>query len=224
MCGTCQNNDYIVVNPQTEPVCINPVALLVSKAVKESYENGSDLTVTIEDVLTRGYTSKNKADFCCPDCTEPTGFYFLGNATAFQLLVDTFITWPDFTGSIECCLNYEGSVSTAVQIETTIGALNSELECCSSTFTADMKVLEAMFTDFSDILNQGVVEISSFGGKSSLVEIINTVKLLNPYYDADYILEVLNAVLLHGIFVKCDDCTILITTAAEAINAVQSIF
>lgn len=223
MCCGNENTNYVTVG-SAEKICINPVSFILSKALREAFATGGNLTTTIETVLDRGYVSKNNADFCCQDCKDPTGFYFLGGSAAFATLVNDLPTLTNYTGAIECCINYEASVSTSVLIQNSIDLLATEPECCESTFRADLTTLESKFEDFSELLELGIVEVSTLNYKSSILEILNAIMAVNEYADPEFILEVFTEVLTSGVFVKCDSCSIIITNSVAAIATANTIF
>ena len=228
-CIPCSQNvvtvEYIVPGSNIPVPCLNPIVYLVEKAIKVEMELGTPLATVIPAVIQEGFVSQNNNLFCCPNCSDPSGFYFLGSAQAFDDFTTTIPNWSQFTGGLECCLNYEASVTTAVLIEETLDNYNNTvIDCCATSFRSDLNKITENLQNFSELNVLGIVEISSFGERSSLGLIYDSIKKLNPYADDEYILDVFTYILNVGIFVKCDSCTILIASAANAIDAVDNIF
>lgn len=219
----CGNNSNVLVIPEKEK-CLNPVAYLVKKAINLTNQNGGSISTNLSDVLDNGLVSQGKDLFCCPSCNTEQGFYFIGGSDALDTLMTSIESSSFFTAPINCCVNYEAGVTLAGAIKEILDDQFLEVKCCETDLTSSILNIEKNYSSIDIFQELGVIEISSLGETSSIAEIISVIIEENPYADADYIQDIFEVILEKGVFVKCNDCVIMIATADNAVSAVEITF
>lgn len=220
-CGN--TSDVLVLNNQSEK-CLNPVAYLVKKAITITNQNGGTISDNLSDVLDNGLVSQGKDLFCCPSCNTEQGFYFLGNGDSLTELMTTIDASSLFTAPINCCVNYEAGVAVAGTIKETLDDNFLEVKCCATDLTSSILEIENKYPGIDVFAEVGVVEISNLGETTSILEILNIILEENPYADEEYIQDVFETILEKGVFVKCNDCSIMVATAALAVSTAEITF
>jgi hypothetical protein len=206
----CCGNENIIPIGSITTNCLNPVAYIVGLAVRESESSGVAVGTVLTNILTEGFVSKKDGLLCCPNCVDDAGLYFLGNLTSLNLLVTSLTSWPSFTGDIPCCTTYQASLTSSVDIEELLDQIQNSIECCDTLLFTELKTLFEKYPSFTDLLNLGVVEISTLNGLTSLNQIVNLILEEKPYADEEYIHSILISLLTTGVVIKCNDCKISI--------------
>lgn len=219
----CGNNNIDVFVPAIPEKCINPIAYLVDKAVKLGNLNGTSISVELFALLNNGFFSQNKGLFCCHACEGNDSFYFFGGSESLITLTTAIPSWSVYADVLACCVNYEATVNTALEIENSLQNISADTECCTSDFQTSLQSFFSTFPTAESLLDLGVVEISTFDGTSSISAILTALMDPSLYLSEADIIPVFETLITLGVFVKCDDCSILITTAQNAITSAENL-
>lgn len=170
-------------------------------------------------VLNTGLVVTNNTRLCCPDCTEPRGFYFLGDCANLAAVVNYF-TPIGQTAKYPCCVEYKLNIAQLDCLVTAIGGHTPP--CCNTDF---ISAYNAWFeaselgslpvpVNYSDLNDLELIEASAFNGYSGLGIMFNYLQANHPeltpldYYGL-YLVFV-----TYGMVVRCGDCNITIGAAS----------
>ena len=216
--------------------CINPLVFLI-KEVFGSVSDGVSMINSLEAVLDSGISITSSENFCCPDCNSKNGFYFLGSAYRFSdLIEETGLgnTLPfgvpeatpfDKNLKYRCCVNYQLTIEqrgeyfnqfkpTEAQIAANV-IYDKTPTCCSNDFAASVQELFMLTGTDNTVLWGGLVEASTFNGKSGLGIMLNLLKTISPALSKLDLSAFFISLIQRGIVIKCDGCDTTIMTTAQ---------
>ena len=216
--------------------CINPLVFLM-KEVFGKVSDGVSVLVSLDAVLDAGISITSSSNFCCPDCNSKNGFYFLGAAYRFADLIEinglgnTLPYGDDEAGSFDrnlkyrCCVNYQLPMEirgdyfsqfqpTEAQIAANI-IYDKTPTCCSNDFVASVQELVKLTGSDDTVLTGGLIEASTFGGKSGLGIMLNFLKTISPALSKLELTAFFTLLIQRGIVVQCDGCDTTIMTVAQ---------
>jgi hypothetical protein len=216
--------------------CINPLVFLI-KEVFGKVSDGVSVAVSLDTVLDSGISITSSSNFCCPDCNSKNGFYFLGSAYRFTDLIEVNglgNTLPygvpeatPFNKNLKyrCCVNYQLPMDirgdyfsqfkpTEAQIAANV-IYDKTPTCCSNDFVASVQELFMLTGADNTVLFGGLIEASTFGGKSGLGIILNFLKTISPAVSKLDLSAFLIQLLTRGIVVQCDGCDTTIMTVDQ---------
>jgi hypothetical protein len=170
-----------------------------------------NLPEALVEVLNSGISISNNKDYCCPDCTN--GFYFLGSSDQLQNL---FGHYPDLR---ICCVEHYSSVNTWNRVKNFLKGIGyPNINCCDTDFSeAAQNWLNAATTTnglfyLEDLINNGIIEVSSFNGYSGLSILFDFLQLNHPELQPEDYLNILGVIMNLGLIVKCDGCNMNISS------------
>jgi hypothetical protein len=216
--------------------CINPLVFLI-KEVFGKVSDGVSISVSLDTVLDAGISITSSSNFCCPDCDSKNGFYFLGTAYRFNDLIEINglgNTLPygvpeatPFNKNLKyrCCVNYQLPMEirgdyfnqfkpTESQIEDNI-IYDKTPTCCSNDFVSSIQELVKLTGADDTVIQNGLVEASTFGGKSGLGIMLNFLKTISPALSKLELSAFFIQLFQRGIVVKCDGCDMTIMTTNQ---------
>lgn len=217
--------------------CINPLVFLI-KEVFGKVSDGVSISTSIDTILDTGISITSSSNFCCPDCNSKNGFYFLGAAHQFNTLVEFNgfgNTLPNNSPSgavfdvnlkYRCCVNYQlplDEIRTTYfeQFKPTYAQTNNNIlfdktpTCCSNDFAASVQELFMLTGADNAVLFGGLIEASTFNGKSGLGIILKFLKTISPTLSKLELSAFLIPILQRGLVVKCDGCDTTIMTVSQ---------
>lgn len=208
--------------------CVNPIIHLLKMVIGRATD-GYTLPSAFTYILGNGILISGATKYCCPDCTDENGFYFLGGASAFATLclqkglgvdgvndlpVDPLLKYP-------CCIKTSTNIETTHLFDSTfvtrdeltnLPIMDKTPDCCPVDFTAPMQRL-ALETS-SDVYNTaGWVEASSFKGKSGVDIILDFLNSLTPVVSKADKTLIFNAISNSGLYISCEGCDMRISRA-----------
>jgi hypothetical protein len=216
--GCCGNtNGQYIVPTNIAKTCENPLLYLIDSALVSSNGNVSGLAAEIISILGNGLFLQNKTNLCCPDCSDENGFYYLGDAEAFEAFMTAYKLSPNFSDIMKCCINFSGYTDVSLDIKKIIEeSFSNDVPCCNFDFSHLVKTYAPSF--FTNINSRGIVEISTLANVSILETLKTRITELYPYATDAFLHEVLSVLLAQGVFIKCIDCGILITNSTNAVT------
>jgi hypothetical protein len=176
------------------------------------------LITALTQVLTSGILISNNDFLCCSDCAS--GLYFLGDLDSTTDLISSQVPSADI-----CCVEHYSSVSTwSTFLQTWILTNSSAPVCCNSDFS---ELAQQWFTEANSstayfyldaLINNGVFEISAFNNHSGLGILFNYLMLNHPELTSDDYLNLLGVLIKLGVVIKCDGCSINISSTTTYLN------
>jgi hypothetical protein len=161
---------------------------------------------SLVDLLNDGLFLPN-CDYCCPDCND----YVIGSTDKYLEYLGVF------GGDNPCCFNYGVDNARLDDLEQYVEATNLILPtneihsgynvgtgCTGTTFVTGLDLLETKTSDYSEILNLGIMEQSTINGSSGLSTIVNELSDFDPNQVYDFMTNLLN----EGLVITCKDGTI----------------
>lgn len=225
--------------------CINPLVFLI-KEVFGRVSDGVSMTTSLDSVLDSGISITSSENFCCPDCNSKNGFYFLGSAYRFSDLIEENglgNTLPygvpeatpfDVNLKYRCCVNYQLPVELRGeyfnQFKPTETQTSNNLvydktpTCCSNDFAASVQELFMLTGTDTTVLFGGLVEASTFNGKSGLGIMLNLLKTISPALSKLDLSAFFILLIQRGIVIQCDGCDTTIMTTAQYRSYVTGYF
>lgn len=217
--------------------CINPLVFLI-KEVFGKVSDGVSISVSLDVVLDAGISITSSSNFCCPDCDSKTGFYYLGAAARFSDLIEINglgNTLPYLAGESDpfnknlkyrCCVNYQlplGDIRgeyfsqfKPTEAQITAGLIYDKTPtCCSNDFAVSVQELVKLTGTDNTVIQNGLIEASTFGGKSGLGIMLNFLKTISPALSKSELTAFFTLLIQRGIVVKCDGCDTTIMTVAN---------
>jgi hypothetical protein len=226
-CSKCNKNTCTC----TATLCTNPLIHTLDQAfsiVGTNY-NGPQIgntPVTTEHtiytalytVLNTGIVATNTTRLCCPDCTDPRGFYFLGDCSNLAAVVNYF-TPVGKVAKYPCCIEYKTNVSQLSCLVTAIGGTLPP--CCNtdfmSAYNAWMEAMELgllpITVDYNTLNDLELIEASAFNGYSGLGIMFNYLQTAYPELTPLDYYGLYLVIVTYGMVVKCGDCNITIGSA-----------
>lgn len=209
--------------------CINPLVHLMKRTVARA-SDGYDIPDAFNDILGAGILISGSDAYCCPDCTDEKGFYFLGGVPAFIDITSEFkMNLYNADGSpvdplliYPCCIKSTYSLEGSLQMDDNFIIRNSQNEivldktpqCCPTDFTKPInRLLEETASD-SYVNYTGWIEASSFNGKSGIDIILDFLNSLSPSVTKAEKTEIFKTIALSGIYIKCNGCDMQISKAS----------
>ena len=212
--------------------CINPLIHLMKRTLAYANDNVA-LDKAFFDVLANGITISGSSNYCCPDCEDPNGFYFLGGYNPYfeimdskQMTVGPISNRHPSNIVYPCCVNstmpdvIKQSYADDFAIENILqpGAyiLDKRPACCDNDFTAIVDRL--LYETSSDLLinsTTGLFEASSFNGVSGITILLDFLNSLSPAVSKTYKTNIFNTIINRGIYIKCDGCDMVINFATQ---------
>jgi hypothetical protein len=169
-------------------------------------------------VLNTGIVATNTTRLCCPDCTDPRGFYFLGDCSNLAAVVNYF-TPVGKTAKYPCCIEYKTNIA---QLDCLVTAIGGTLPpCCNtdfmSAYNAWMEAAELgslpVTVDYNTLNDLELIEASAFNGYSGLGIMFNYLQTAHPELTPLDYYGLYIVIVTYGIVVKCGDCNITIGSA-----------
>ena len=148
----------------------------------------------------------------------------------------------DVNRRYRCCVNYQIALGDFINESNdyySIDRYNSQFKpteeqvddnisfdktptCCSNDFAASVQELFTLTGADNTVLEGGLVEASTFNGKSGLGIMLKFLKGISPALSKTELSAFFNILFLNGIIVKCDGCTTTIMTVAQYIIYLNS--
>jgi len=226
-CSTCNKNACTC----NTTLCANPLIHALNQAfaiVGTSYSGpqiGNTPIVTehtiytaLYSVLNTGIVATNTLRLCCPDCTDPRGFYFLGSTVNLANVVSYF-TPVGSNPKYPCCIEYKTNVA---QLDSLIEAVGGTLPpCCNTDFisaydawieASELSSLSIPIS-YSDLNDLALIEASAFNGYSGLGIMFNYLQTAHPELTPLDYYGIYSVISSYGLVVKCGDCNITIGSA-----------
>ncbi len=193
--------------PCTSSFCKNPLIHLLNQA-----SSGISETVTfaesLDQILENGVFTTTGSNICCPDCTSPNGFYYLGNYGGFLQLAEFYgfvLGDPDSGVRYPCCLNFQLSSRVKLDHNEAFGA--KAPSCCNTDFTTALSNLYST-TDIESLISSfDITEASSFNNRSGIGIILN---YLNSEFPDENVSEIFQVIYESGVVIKCKGCELII--------------
>lgn len=196
--------------------CSDPLTYFFKLVVDYSINQNIKFDLAVDNLLSVGLVFPKADIVCCPDCTNAP-FYGLMNVARLNSLAG-MLNWQSTEPNLitPCCINVEASVAkynNYIQYMLNGDTPTKEIpDCCDNNFTSCLKVY-ADNLNYLALLNEGIVEINTLNGQSSLCNLYN---LLDTYADqitltsnvSNFILDFL----MGGFVVHCCGCNIFIGT------------
>lgn len=149
----------------------------------------------------------------------------------------------DVNRKYRCCVNYQVALGnlrggeynefynidrynsqfkpTEEQIANNI-SFNKTPTCCSNDFAASVQELFTITGADNTVLEAGLIEASTFNGKSGLGIMLKFLKGISPALSKLELSAFFNILLINGIVVKCDGCNTTIMTVEQYIIYLNS--
>lgn len=178
-----------------------------------------NLPEALVEVLTSGISISNNKDYCCPDCIN--GFYYLGSSQNLQSLLNVQ------SNLRICCIEHYASISEWKKLTEVLKNLGyPNINCCDTDFSeAAQNWLTASTTAnglfyLEDLINAGIIEVSSFNGYSGLSILFDFLKLNHPELQPEDYLNILGVIINLGLIIKCDGCNMTISSVNTYIQSI----
>ena len=169
------------------------------------------LPLAMVQVLSSGISISNNKTLCCPDCRS--GLYFIGND---ELVLDLIQEVPV---TEICCIEHLSSFSTwSTVLAAWVLEYTSQPRCCDTDFSEASQLwiqAASASTDYfylNTIIESGIFETSSFNNYSGMGILFNYLQLNHPELTSDDYLNLLGIRAALGIVVKCNDCSMSISS------------
>ena len=220
--NTCTCNTTLCANPLIH--ALNQAFTILGTSYSGPQIGNTPITTehtiytALYSVLNSGIVATNTSRLCCPDCTDPRGFYFLGGCTNLGQVVDYF-TPVGQTAKYQCCIEYKTNVA---QLACLTAAVGGKLpECCNTDFMSayDAWMEASAFgsltvpVNYSDLSDLELIEASAFNGYSGLGIMFNYLQTAHPELTPLDYYGIYLVIANYGVVVKCGDCNITIGSA-----------
>lgn len=219
--------------------CTNPLVFLI-KEVFGKVSDGVSVAASLDTILDSGISITSSSKFCCPDCNTPHGFYYLGLVNPFLDLIELEglgNTAPtnsvdsnngvqfDINRRYRCCVNYQLPIERRIgyfqafkpdvdQLEINL-SFDKTPSCCSTDFSDAVQELVLITGADNAVIQAGLIEASTFNGKSGLGIMLKFLKTISPALSKSDLSAFFIQLLSRGVVVVCDECTTFIMTVQQ---------
>lgn len=187
--------------------CVNPLTYIFGEVFARAKKNNISPEIPLGRILSTGLILSNNGKFCCPDCTDRYGFYYLGNIPNWNIISELLkFNTSSESCAFPCCVNVEATVETYPDYADNMPIIPP---CCDTGFIEGIfRLLQTVSS--GDFASDGIVEASSIEGKSMISPIMDELYKNNPFISAPEIGAVFEAIMTLGIAIKCFDCSIIV--------------